>query len=58
MQPTLVFLSRESHGQRNLAGHSPWGCKEPEMTGCLTLTIDPMSWFREERKRAVRREVS
>ena len=51
MQPTLVFLSRESHGQRNLVGHSPWGCKEPDMTGCLTLTIDWMSWFREERKR-------
>ena len=22
-QPTLVFLSRESHGQKSLAGHSP-----------------------------------
>jgi len=22
-QPTLVFLPRESHGQRSLAGHSP-----------------------------------
>ena len=27
-QPTPVFLSRESHGQRSLAGYSPWGCKE------------------------------
>ena len=24
-QPTLVFLPRESHGQRSLAGYSPWG---------------------------------
>ena len=26
-QPTPVFLSEESHGQRSLAGYSPWGCK-------------------------------
>ena len=25
MQPTPVFLSGESRGQRNLVGHSPWG---------------------------------
>ena len=24
-QPTLVFLPRESHGQRSLVGYSPWG---------------------------------
>ena len=24
-QPTPIFLPRESHGQRRLAGHSPWG---------------------------------
>ena len=24
-QPTLVSLSGESHGQRNLARYSPWG---------------------------------
>ena len=24
-QRTLVFLPREFHGQRSLAGHSPWG---------------------------------
>ena len=27
-QPTPVFLLGESHGQRSLAGCSPWGCKE------------------------------
>ena len=26
-QPIPVFLPRESHGQRNLVGYSPWGCK-------------------------------
>ena len=27
-QPTPVFLPGEFHGQRSLAGYSPWGCKE------------------------------
>ena len=31
-QPTPVFLSGESHGQRSLAGYSPWGLKELDMT--------------------------
>ena len=26
--PTPVFLPGEFHGQRSLAGYSPWGCKE------------------------------
>ena len=30
--PTLVFLSREFHGQRSLGGYSPWGRKESNMT--------------------------
>ena len=25
--PTPVFLPAKSHGQRSLAGYSPWGCK-------------------------------
>ena len=29
-QPTPVFLPGKFHGQRNLAGYSPWGCKEPD----------------------------
>ena len=29
---TPVFLPRESHGQRSLAGPSPWGCKELDTT--------------------------
>ena len=31
-QLTPVFLSGESHGQRSLAGYSPWGCKESDMS--------------------------
>ena len=26
MATPLVFLPGKSHGQRSLAGHSPWGC--------------------------------
>ena len=38
-QPTLVFLPGASHGQRSLAGYSPWGHKELDMTGQLTHKI-------------------
>ena len=31
-QTTPVFSPRESHGQRSLAGYSPWGGKESDMT--------------------------
>ena len=31
-QPTSVFLPGESHGQRRLAGNSPWGLKESDIT--------------------------
>ena len=31
-QPTLAFLPRESHGQRNLLGYSPWDQKELDIT--------------------------
>ena len=31
-QPTPVFLPGKSHGQRSLAGYSPWGRKEPDTT--------------------------
>ena len=29
--PTPVFLPGEFHGQRSLAGYSPWGRKESDM---------------------------
>ena len=31
-QPTVVFLPGKYHGQRSLAGYSPWGHKESYMT--------------------------
>jgi len=31
-QPTPVFLPGKSHGQRSLAGYSPWGHKESDTT--------------------------
>ena len=31
-QPTQVFLPGKPHGQRSLAGYSPWGCKESDTT--------------------------
>ena len=33
-----VFLPGEFHGQRSLAGYSPWGCKELATTEQLTHT--------------------
>lgn len=32
MLPTRVFLPGEIHEQRRLAGYSPWGHKESDMT--------------------------
>ena len=31
-QPPPVFLPGKCHGQRTLAGYSPWGCQESDMT--------------------------
>ena len=33
-----ILAWRESHGQRSLAGYSPWGCKESDTTEHLSLT--------------------
>ena len=37
--PTAVFLPGESYGQRNLAGYSPWGGKESDMTNTFPHPI-------------------
>ena len=34
---TPVFLPGECHGQRSLAGYSPWGCKELNSTAQLSM---------------------
>ena len=38
-QPTPVFLPGELHGQKSLAGYSPWGRKELDTTEQLTLPL-------------------
>ena len=35
--PTSVFLPGKSHGQSNLVGYSPWGCKESVTTKQLSM---------------------
>ena len=35
-QPTSMFLPAESNRQRSLAGYSPWGCKESDITEWLS----------------------
>ena len=47
MEPIPVFLPGEAHGQRNLAGYSPWGHKESDTTEQLSIntaeTTSPVS---------------
>ena len=35
-----VFLPEKSHGQRNLVGYSPWGCKESDTTEWLSVRAE------------------
>ena len=37
-QPTPVFLSGESHGQRSLESYSPWGHRESDTTDVTSHT--------------------
>ena len=41
-QPTAVFLPGQFHGQRSLAGYSPWGSKTWDTTKQLTLSFFPL----------------
>ena len=43
-QPTPVFLPEQSHGQRSLAGYSPWVYKELDTTE-HTHTYIKINWF-------------
>ena len=43
--PTPIFLPGESHGQRSLAGNSPWCHKESDTTERLTLLF----WWGDSR---------
>ena len=44
-QSTPVFFPGEFHGQRNLEGYSPWGCKQSDTTEWLTYTQSTSSVF-------------
>ena len=44
MTTHLSFLPGKFHGQRSLAGYSPWNCKESDMTEWLILTELPL-WY-------------
>ena len=39
-QPTPTFLPGKFHGQRRLAGYSPWGCKESDMTEHVRIPLN------------------
>ena len=34
-----IFSPEESHGQRNLVGYNPWGCKESDTTEQLSACL-------------------
>ena len=38
-KPTPVFLPGKFHGQKSLAGYSPWGHKESDMNEAAEHTI-------------------
>ena len=42
-QPTPVFLPGKFHGQKSLAGYSPWGCKESDTTEHIHSNVT--LWF-------------
>ena len=41
---TPIFLPEEFHGQKSLAGYSPWGRKESDMTEQLSLTHSGLTY--------------
>ena len=47
-QPTAVFLPGESHGEKTLAGYSPRGCKESDMTE--QVSMGALCFSEEERE--------
>ena len=47
-QPTPVFFPGKSHGQRSLAGYSPWDLKESDTTEQLTCIASNLDQLAEE----------
>ena len=46
-QPTSVLLPGKSHGQRSLAGYSPWGHKESDTTEWLHIIVNSQTVIHE-----------
>ena len=44
-QPAPVFLPGKFHGQRNLAGCSPWDCKESTTTEHTSMQLSLKNFF-------------
>ena len=42
--PLPIFLLGEFHGEKSLAGYSPWGHKELDMTEQLTHTQEVINY--------------
>ena len=41
-QHAPVFLPGKFHGQRSLAGYSPWGCKESDISEHTRMPMQPV----------------
>ena len=46
---SLQYFLQEFHGQRSLAGYSPWGSKESDTTEQLSFSLWLPWWFRWQR---------
>ena len=49
-QPPSAFLPEKFHGQKSLAGSSPWGCKESDTTEWLSMLAWTLFKFWLEQK--------
>ena len=49
-QPALVFLPGRFHGQRSLAGYSPWSCRKSDITGWLNNKFWTQSFLIKNQK--------
>ena len=50
-QPTQLCLPGESHGQRRLAGNSPWGLKESDVTEYTHTLAQAANYIRKKEKK-------
>ena len=58
MQPTQVFLPGESHGQKGLAGYSPWSRKEPDTTEATRVRPLPHAWRMKSVLKSMKKEIT